>query len=255
MNRTNIVDDVVENAEVVNGMKGNIFGSSTPKRVLIFEAHSDDAVIGMGATIKLMSESGIEVVLCTVTKGETQHSDKTKENIITIRKNEGLCADKILGVTNHVFFDHGCQAVENDRPTFHEFVEMIRNVKPGLIFTHSEHEWHRDHRAISKLAEEAWWKATEKDVLIELGEPHRARALLFYEVIPMFTRNPDVCLDVSAYWEFKKDAIKCFASQTETMNNFFNLINGKGMYRGYLVNCQRAEAFIYSRFLPRTGLF
>lgn len=222
-----------------------------PGRVLVFEAHSDDAVIGMGGLLKKLTTSGVQVTLCTVTRGETQHSAETKNNIVSIRKEEGLCADKVLGIDEHLFLDHGCQAVTNDRSTFHEFVEIIRQARPDWIFTHGNHEWHRDHRAISDLATEAWWKATEKDVLIELGEPHVASAVLFYEVIPMFSDNPDACIDVSEYWTDKMKALRCFVSQESTMNEFTNLVDGKGMYRGYLVGVNRAEAFKYSTFLPR----
>ncbi|MHA1793616.1 MAG: PIG-L deacetylase family protein [Promethearchaeota archaeon] len=222
-----------------------------PRRVLIFEAHSDDAVIGMGALIKLLAEKGVDITICTVTKGETQHSFETKKDIVEIRKSEGLKADEILGVKSHVFLEHGCQAVINDRPTFHEFVKLIREKQPDWIFTHSPHEYHRDHRAISALTEEAWWKATEKDVLIELGEPHHANAVILYEVIPMFTRKPDVCVDVSNYWDYKKEALKSFVSQESTLNEVYSLVDGKGMYRGYSVNCKFAEAFIYSNFMPR----
>ncbi|MFX0100600.1 MAG: PIG-L deacetylase family protein [Candidatus Hodarchaeota archaeon] len=234
-------------------MSEDRFTLPEPKSVLVFEAHSDDAVIGMGATIKKFTSKGIKITLCTVTKGETQHSADTKESIVGIRKDEGTCADKVLGIEEHIFLDHGCQAVVNDRPTFHEFVKIIREVRPSWIFSQGYHESHRDHRNIAAIAEEAWWKATEKDVLIELGEPHKADAFLFYEVLPMFTEKPDVCIDVSDCWESKLEAMKCFQSQMNTMNEVFNLINGKGLYRGYLIDAKYAEAFIYSRFMPRNS--
>jgi LmbE family N-acetylglucosaminyl deacetylase len=229
----------------------NGFTLAAPKSGLVFEAHSDDAVIGMGATIKKFTSSGIKITVCTVTKGETQHSAGTKENIVGIRKAEGTCADKVLGIDDHIFLDHGCQSVVNDRPTFHEFVKIIREIRPDWIFSPGYHESHRDHRNIAAIAEESWWKATEKDVLIELGDPHEANAFLFYEVLPMFTEKPDVCIDVSEYWKYKLEAMKCFHSQMNTMKDVFNLLNGKGLYRGYLINSQHAEAFIHSRFMPR----
>jgi LmbE family N-acetylglucosaminyl deacetylase len=220
-----------------------------PASILVFEAHSDDAVIGMGATIKKFSDQGTTITQVTVTKGETAHTLENVDDIVEIRRAEGTQADAILGVTTHVFLDHGCQAVENDRPTFQEFVKLIRKFRPDWIFTHAPSEWHRDHRAISAIAEEAWWKASEQNVLPELGEPFRAKACLFYEVLPMFTQ-PDVCLDVSAQWQAKLDALECFASQAQNMS-FHGLVEGKGLYRGYLVGAAHAESFVYSTFLPR----
>ena len=221
-----------------------------PASILVFEAHSDDAVIGMGATIKKFSDQGTTIRQVTVTKGETAHTLENVDDIVEIRRSEGRQADDILGVTTHAFFDLGCQAVENDRPTFQKFVRLIREFRPEWIFTHAPSEWHRDHRVISAITEEAWWKASEQNVLPELGDPFRAKACLFYEVLPMFTQNPDVCLDVTGQWQTKLDALECFASQSQNMS-FHGLVEGKGLYRGYLVGTTYAEAFVHSTFLPR----
>ncbi len=224
-----------------------------PGVVLVFEAHSDDAVVGMGGLIKRFSEAGSKVVLCTVSKGETAHTMDNKDDIVAIRQREGTCADKVLGVHEHVFLAHACQDIRNDKPTFHEFVKIIRDVKPDFIFSHGPHERHRDHKAISQLAEEAWWKATEVNVLPELGEPFKARALLFYEVLPMFQDPADVCIDVTQHWNAKMDALACFESQMATMADFEGLVVGKARYRGYLIGTAYAEAFIYSTFMPRSS--
>jgi len=224
-----------------------------PKTVLIFEAHSDDAVIGMGCLMKRLSNAGTKVVACTVTTGETAHSMDNKDDIVEIRRREGRCADKILGVHEHIFLAHPCQDVRNDKKTFHEFVKIIRDIKPDWIFTHGPQERHRDHRAISQLTEEAWWKATEQNVLPELGHPFKAGKVLFYEVLPMFDDDADVCIDATPYWDAKLDALNCFESQMATMGDFEGLVVGKARYRGYLIGTTFAEALIYSTFMPRSG--
>jgi LmbE family N-acetylglucosaminyl deacetylase len=222
-----------------------------PKTVLVFEAHSDDIAIGMGGLVRLFATSNVKVVACTMTKGETAHAPGQEGSIVETRKDEGSRADKVLGVKEHVFLDHGCQALANDRPTYQEVVGIIRRVKPDWIFTHGPHEWHRDHRAASQLVEEAWWKASEANVLVEFGAPHKAAAVIFYEVLPVFDGKPDVCIDVSRHWNSKGEAIKCFGSQATTMAGFHGLVEGKGLYRGYLIGCEHAEAFQFSRFMPR----
>ena len=221
--------------------------------VLVFEAHSDDAAIGMGGTIKHLSDRGVDVTVCTVTRGETASGDRSEGETISIRIEEGKRADEIMGVKKHLFWGVPCQGVTNDKSTFHAFVKLIREIRPGWIFTHGPHEWHRDHKTISALTDEAWWKASERNVLPILGEPFRARALHYYEVLPMFPWNPDTCLDVSSCWNAKKEAVACFTSQAETMGGFDGLVDGKGMYRGFLIGAARAEAFTSSRFMPRGG--
>ncbi len=232
-------------------MDASTFTLPAPSSVLVFEAHSDDMAIGMGGLVRSFTSSGVKVVACTMTKGETAHAPDQEGSIVESRRNEGSNADKVLGVKEHLFLDHGCQALMNDRPTFQEVVGIIRRVKPDWIFTHGAHESHRDHRAASQLVEEAWWKATEANVLVELGAPHKAKTVIFYEVLPVFDGKPDVCIDVSRFWGAKLDAVKCFHSQYKTMGGFHGLVEGKGLYRGYLVGCEHAEAFQFSKLMPR----
>nr|MDO8087518.1 PIG-L family deacetylase [Candidatus Sigynarchaeum springense] len=232
-------------------MDASTFVLPAPKVVLVFEAHSDDIAVGMGGLVILLATSGVKVVACTMTRGETAHAPGQEARIVETRRSEGTKADAILGVKEHLFLDHDCQGLSNDRPTYQEVVGIIRRVKPDWIFTHGPHESHRDHRAACQLVEEAWWKASEANVLVELGPPHRARAVIYYEVLPAFDGKPDVCIDVSRHWKAKLDAIKCFESQYETMGGFNGLVEGKGLYRGYLIGCEHAEAFQFSRFVPR----
>ncbi|MHA1370540.1 MAG: PIG-L deacetylase family protein [Promethearchaeota archaeon] len=232
--------------------KTSDFVLSELKSVLIFEAHTDDAVIGMGGVIKKFSDNGIHVTICTATKGETQHTPENRANIVKIRMKEGLYADQILGVNQHHFLNHACQALKNDRPTFHEFVGLIRKIRPDLIFSPSPCEMHRDHRIVAELSQEAWWKATENDVLIELGKPHRAPSLLFYEVLPTFSSPPHICIDITNEWRAKIKAINCFTSQMTTLKNVMDFVEGKARIRGYLIGSAYAEAFILSNFMPRT---
>ena len=57
-----------------------------PESILVFEAHSDDVAIGMGATIKKFSDQGTTITQCTVTKGETAHTLENKDDIVEIRR-------------------------------------------------------------------------------------------------------------------------------------------------------------------------
>ncbi|NMC08334.1 MAG: hypothetical protein GYA24_24215 [Candidatus Lokiarchaeota archaeon] len=234
-------------------MEASTFMLPAPRTVLVFEAHSDDMAIGMGGFVRLLASSGVSVVACTMTTGETAHAPGQEGSIVATRMDEGSRADKVLGVKEHLFLDHGCQALMNDRVTFQEIVKIIRHVKPDWIFTHGPHEWHRDHRAASQLVEEAWWKASEANVLVDLGPRHKAAAVIFYEVLPVFDGKPDACIDVSRQWDSKITAINCFGSQATTMAGFHGLVEGKGLYRGYLIGCEHAEAFQFSRFMPRAA--
>ena len=219
------------------------------KNILIFEAHSDDCVIGMGGTVQKMIAEGYSPVLITFTSGDTAYSTlEEKESIVEIRKKENENALKILGITEHINWNYGCQAVENTREVHQRCIEMIRKFQPELIFTHSPIDKHRDHRAISDTVTEAWWKATE-GVLADKGAPFRAEKLYYFETTELFP-HPDVIIDITPYFEKKIDAMREFKSQTSVMKDLFGYVEGMAQVRSLYVPGSAGEAFVKSDFFP-----
>jgi LmbE family N-acetylglucosaminyl deacetylase len=219
------------------------------KRILIFEAHSDDCVIGMGGTTQKLHEEGYEIVLVTFTKGETAYSTiDQKDTIIATRKAEGIAADRWINVDQHINWEYGCQNVQNTREVFQDCTEMIRKYQPTYIFTHSPEDKHRDHRNISKIVEEAWWKATE-GVLADRGNPFRAEKLFFMEISDLFT-HPNLIIDITPYYKRKISAMTEFKSQFDVMKGLVSYVESLAKTRGFLGGYEFGEAFMQSNFLP-----
>jgi LmbE family N-acetylglucosaminyl deacetylase len=219
------------------------------KSVLIFEAHSDDCVIGMGGTTQKLKELGYKIILLTFTKGETAYSSvNLKEKIAQIRIDEGKAADKWIGIDEHINWEYGCQNVQNTREIFQDCTELIRKFQPQYIFTHSPIDKHRDHRAISAIVEEAWWKATE-GVLADRGAPFRADKLYFMEIGDLFP-HPSVVIDITPYYGNKINAMNEFKSQFDVMKGLVSYVEGLAKTRGLLAGSQYAEAFLQSNFIP-----
>jgi len=226
------------------------------KRVLVFGAHADDETIGMGATISLLSELGYEVHVVTFCWsregdwGDTGYArPEWRGQIAEMRRREALEADKVLGVKERVGLGIPTQGVVNDRATYQRVVAIIREVRPLAIFTHRREDKHRDHRAVSEIVEEAWWKASES-VLADLGRPWRAGALFFYEIFELFER-PSHIADVSSTFARKLEALKCFESQMPVLGDILSYVEGLARARGYLIGAKYGEAFLASSFLPQ----
>lgn len=220
-----------------------------PNSILIFEAHSDDCVIGMGGTTQKLHDLGYKVRLLTFTTGETAYPTvEQKKDLIQIRKAEGKAADKLIQVDEHIFWEYGCQNVQNTRETFQDCVELIRKYKPNYIFTHSPSDKHRDHRTVSALIEEAWWKATE-GVLADRGAPYRAQKLFFFEVSDLF-QKPSVVIDITQYYMNKINAMQEFKSQFEVMKGLVAYVEGLAKTRGFLGGFTYGESFQQSTFIP-----
>lgn len=227
--------------------------------ILVFGAHSDDETIGLGGTIAKLSEVGYEVYVVTFCWSETGEWEDTgyakaewKENIARMRRDEALAADKILGVRRRLGLALPTQGVENTREVYQKVVKIIREIRPIAIFTHYYEDKHRDHRAVSKVTEEAWWKASE-NVLADLGRPWYAPALFFYEVTELFT-HPSAIVDITSTFKIKIEALKQFKSQMLVLPKVIDFVEGLAKVRGYMIGVDYGEAFLASNLMPKKGL-
>jgi len=223
------------------------------KTILIFEAHSDDCVIGMGGTTQKLHQAGYHTVLITFTRGETAYATiEIKNKIVETRLQEGKVADKAICIDEHINWEYGCQNVQNTREVFQDVVAMIRKYQPEMIFTHSPVDKHRDHRTISAIVEEAWWKATE-GVLADRGNPFQAKKLYFMEITDLFTK-PSIINDITPFYDNKIKAMMEFKSQFDVMKGLVSYVESLAKTRGFLGNVRYGEAFLQSNFIPGSEL-
>ncbi len=214
--------------------------------ILIFEAHSDDAVIGMAGTILVQNELK-DFILITMTKGETGYSSESeKDAIVHQRKQESLKTDSMLGIKEHIFLDNPCQDLQNSKENFHTIIQLIRKYRPSQIFTHKSPSKHRDHRNCHDLVMEAWWKASE-NVLPELGEPVRVPILYTFEVIDLF-EFPHSIVDIGDI-EPKLEILRNFESQMKVLPGIEEFVMGLALVRGYQGGFPYGEAFQKSDFM------
>ena len=222
------------------------------KRALIFAAHADDEIIGPGGTIRRMASAGCAVTVVIFTKGETAYSSEDeKKTIAETRARESAEAAKILGVAKTVNLGLPCQGVMNTKDLYQKCVEIIRSFQPEVIFSHYREDKHRDHRTVSEITEEAWWKAQE-NVLSDLGKPWMASGFFFYEIFELFTR-PSIVVDITGFLDRKLEAMRSQQSQLKVVPGIMEHIEGLAKVRGAAAGVGRGEAFLESNFMPRTG--
>lgn len=121
----------------------NFFG----KKVLFLGAHPDDIEIGCGALIHHIVKQ--TEILC-VTLSDNQKNPDLK-NI----KNEHLESMKVLGVPGEkiVFGPFVTRVFPDARQEILEyFLQLRRDFKPDLIFTHSKQDVHQDHNTMTEEA-------------------------------------------------------------------------------------------------------
>ena len=174
--------------------------------------------------------------------------EEMKSHLGDLRLDEARKADRILGVKKRIMLDIASQEVVNDKDTFQGCVQIIRKHKPEVIFTHFSEDKHRDHRAVSRIVDEACWKSSEK-CLSDLSEPWYTSHLYYYEVLELFS-HPSLVVDITETMERKIEAIKAHKTQLEYYSDIVGYLEALGRARGFLRGTRYAESFLESNLLP-----
>jgi LmbE family N-acetylglucosaminyl deacetylase len=217
---------------------------------LIFGAHPDDEVVGVGGTIAKLAKAGNSVFVVIFTKGEEGYADrKLKDTISELRRKEIERVSGILGVKKYETLGRPDMGLTNDKETFKVTIQMIRKFKPDAVFTHHRVDRHRDHVAASKLVTEAFWQAGEP-VAMDLGNPWRPNALYYYEETYPF-KFPSHIVDITETFDAKMEAMKTYVSQLPVVPFILGGIEGQAIARGTLIGVKYGEAFLRSSVTPR----
>lgn len=209
--------------------------------VVCIGAHPDDVEIGMGATVAGMVRQGMTVAIVDLTNGEP-----TPYGTPETRAGESAEAARILGVErrtlkmpNRYLFD----SIENRT----ELAEVLRELRPRLLFAPYPTDAHPDHIAASAIAVGArfYAKFTKTDMT---GEPHYPARLYHYVAVHLALQvKPSFIVaatdqDVAA----KLDSLRAYRSQFEANERNASIIATmelRAHYWGGLVNAPAGEPF------------
>ena len=216
--------------------------------VLIFCAHADDEVIGMGGTIRKFALAGAKIRLVMFSEGaEGYASLAEKETIVATRDAETRSVCNLLGI--HEYFNlHGLDwdlHVGND--TYRAVIHHIREFRPDVVFTHGYRDYN-DHQAVSKTVNEGWFHAAlacamEKDPVFPMPP------LYEFEVIQMMPA-PNLIVDITDVFSTKLEAMALYGSQVGVVGGSAQLIEGRALLRGQQAGIRYGEAFLRSPYRP-----
>ena len=115
--------------------------------VLAVGAHPDDVEIGVGATLASHRAAGDAVVILTLSSGAIGGD-------VQARRHEALASAGIIGAR---LFLHDFEDTRLDPAggLITTIEELIRDVGPTIVYTHSEHDRHQDHRAVRQAVDVA----------------------------------------------------------------------------------------------------
>ncbi len=110
--------------------------------VLAIGAHPDDVEIGCGGILVKHRENGDDVIILTLCSGHVGGD-------ADVRAQESHLAARMLG-SELVMGDLTDTMIPDGAETIRLIEEVIRRVKPNVIYTHSANDGHQDHRAVHR---------------------------------------------------------------------------------------------------------
>jgi LmbE family N-acetylglucosaminyl deacetylase len=203
---------------------------AAPLRIVIAGGHPGDPECGCAGTAARLADLGHDVVLLYLNRGEGYCGGASLDRCAAIRAAEAQAACRLLKA-RAVFADQVDGSAVVDASHYDVFARLLAGEKPDVVFTQWPVDRHRDHRAISLLTLDAWWKA------------ERAFALYFYEVAEdttMFT--PTDYVDISGVEARRRAA--CYAHVSQQPDKWYpkqvEITRRRGVESGFA----QAEAFL-----------
>lgn len=129
-------------AQLLAGAAARRSTQRTPERVLAVGAHPDDVEIGVGGTLLAHRENGDEIGVLTLSHGQ-RGGDRGA------RAAESHHAAELLGATLFLEDLDDTRIPESD-PTVGLIERAIAEFAPTVVFTHTLHDLHQDHRNVHR---------------------------------------------------------------------------------------------------------
>jgi bacillithiol biosynthesis deacetylase BshB1 len=176
--------------------------------LLVFGPHPDDIEIGLGGIVARHAALGFNVGLCDLTRGEMGSNGTVEE-----RRHEADQAAKVLGAVWRENLGWPDRRIGKDPAHLEEAVVFIRRHKPRVIAVPYWSDRHPDHVAASAVLTEAAFDSGLRRRTAG-GEPWRPEWICYYFLNEM--APPSFVVDVSEYYEQKRQALDCHATQFGT---------------------------------------
>jgi bacillithiol biosynthesis deacetylase BshB1 len=215
--------------------------------VLAIAPHRDDAELTCGGTLLVARAQGYRTAVIDLTRGEMGTRGSAE-----LRAAEAEAAAQILGLSARENLSLPDAGITNTPETRLALAKLIKALKPQVVIAPAPTGRHPDHRVASELARDACFIAglakADPDT-----PPHRPRKIIHTITYREDALKPTFVVDISAVFEEKLAAIKCYRSQFdgavqagEVYPNgepLYDIVRHQAAHYGTLIRCQYGEPF------------
>jgi bacillithiol biosynthesis deacetylase BshB1 len=216
--------------------------------LLAFGPHPDDAEIGAGGTLLRAADQGRATAVVTLTRGEMGSRGSPAE-----RAAEFDAAAAALGLAHHAMLDLPDGRLASDDRSREAVVRVLRDLRPAVVLAPYWEDRHPDHHAASRIVQDAVFLSGL--ARFETGQPpHRPGEIVYYPAAWEF--EPDFVVDVSAQFERKLAALRCYGSQLHnpartagepdtfvSSGGYWDLLVARAAHHGRRIGAAYAEPF------------
>ena len=218
-----------------------------PTDILAIAAHRDDVELTCAGTLLRAADAGYRTAILDLTAGESGTHGSA-----ALRGQEADAAAKILQVVERRNAGLRDAHLENSEDTRRIVVEHIRHFAPRVVILPFPVGRHPDHRVASELGRDACYLAglARYDGPGTAHRPHKVLYALAYREDPI---KPSFVVDITAQFDRKLAAIKCYASQFDgvkaageifpTGQALYSLVETQNAHYGSLIRRRYGEPF------------
>jgi bacillithiol biosynthesis deacetylase BshB1 len=178
-----------------------------PLDVLAIVAHRDDAELLCAGALIASADRGRRTGVLDLAAGEAGTRGSA-----ALRGEESERASAIMGLAVRETLGLPDAALVNTPETRAQLARAIRRLRPQVVIAPALQGRHPDHHVAAQLVRDACFIAGIAKVAPELP-PHRPRKVLHAISYREDHVKPTFVVDVSAQFERKLEAIRCYASQ------------------------------------------
>ena len=202
--------------------KGRAARAARREVVLAIGAHPDDVEIGASGALVAHRDLGHDVAILTLCRGARGGAEDT-------RAAESQCAARVIGAQLYLE-DLADTKINEGDPTITIVSRVVAEVRPTVIYTHSIHDVHQDHRN------------THRAVMVAAREV--GRVFCFQSPSATVDFRPTRFISIDSYLDAKLRAIGAFSSQTAVRAYLEpDLIESTARYWSRFAEGRYAEAF------------
>lgn len=192
------------------------------KIILAIGAHPDDIEIGCGGYLAALQEDGHSINFLTLSLGNVGGKKD-------VRKQESILAAEQLHATLFLK-DLKDTCISNASKTIRVIEEVVNQVHPTHVFTHSIHDTHQDHR--------------NTHLACIVGCRSVSNVNCYQSPSSTVDFKPTLFIDISHHIKTKLSALQCYKSQSEIRPYLKkNFIYATANYWGRHANYHLAEPY------------